>query len=1497
NFAGTSLSALWNTTTTSATISVNNGLDIDPSGGSGGNAIYSTTSISEPDIIESDASLYATTNGGWAKHGLGIIATAEADNIIDNYSSDFCSYFTSSVEYFESGGAEDISDVNDNSFGPVGVTTSGVNDGNYHVWGLVIDPAQSWIYKDYTNIATNNNGYYYTSGNTGYVYLCTDANGGNLTSYWARTRTYPPNNVMPGVSLGSLACETGNTTYDVCLTISNPVTGCSSQSCDSVSTTAFVSSCQASFDTSVTGNQLTVTSTSTGVDASTIYTWNFGDGTIGHQPSETHTYPSSAKICSVPVTLANSIDTASAAGLQVMVTINSSQYTANENGGLQNVEFTTGNNGTGTPLQAWIESGASNTSTNTVYWINLGNSIIPANGALTIYMNFMPSNVMSASGPTGEASMLSSTYGQYDNGSLVFPNVYTTWGGLSGGSVPTGISVIGSPTITNNANYTAYVLNPNDCCTPDVLYYTNTPASAQGTTVMETYCSLDGAYMWWGTNDGQGDGDAPGIIVSWDAGCIYQDYSMKDGGNCYDLLTPVSTTPYIWTIELANNNYVTAMDNNYTQVLGPQATDQSVANPPYFGYFGTTQNDGYGGNDEADIYWTRTRIYPPGGVLPAVSFGSLACQTVVKYDVCLTISNPSTQCYSTTCDTVSFPVFISTCQAAFSSTTDDLTATFTNSSTGTNANTVYSWSFGDGGVSHQPNAIHHYGSPGNYTACLTIQNIATGCFDSVCHDLTITQCQASFTDSINNNTIMVTSTSTGTDSNTVYDWNFGDGAVGHQPSQSHTYAPSATSICGIPVALANNQNTPTPTGFQQMVTINSSLYTSNESPGLENVEFTTGAEGEGAVLQAWAESGATNSSISTVWWVNLGSATIPANGSLTIYMNFMPSNVMSPIGPTGEAPQLSGTYAQYDNGSLVFPGAYTAWGGLNGGNVPAGISTIGSPGVTNNATYTELNYDNCCSAVGAYYTSTPASASNYPTVLESYTSMQGYYMWYGTGNGEEESGTGVVICYDYPGFSDTYYGIKSDNQNYQDLTSATLTTNPVIWSILIQDTVTLNSVLENYSQVLGSETIYATNPQYYGFFGTYQNGGSDLCDIYWTRTRTYPPGGVMPGSSVGTMTCAQRGIYTVCLNINNSATGCNSSSCQNVVVGSLNPCQAGFKDSSSNTFAFFTDTSSGIDTNTTYRWNFGDGGVSHVANPTHNYSSSGTYTVCLTIQNSATGCLDSVCHSVTISQCLASFDTSVTNLVLTSTSTSIGVGVNTTYNWTFGDKDTSHRQNPSHKYKTFGTYNVCLTITDTVSGCTSTTCEKVKIGKPASVCGADFTSSTTDNGLTVNFVNTSTDTTAATQYTWSFGDGGFSHLRNPQHSYNAAGKYDVCLTITDSTESFCDSTFCDSITLIKLPDVCGADFTYSSSGFTANFTSTSTDTTTATQYRWSFGDDSISHQRNPKHNYKKAGTYTVCLTITDSTLSYCDSTLCEDVVITAPTSECTASFTWINVNG
>lgn len=157
----------------------------------------------------------------------------------------------------------------------------------------------------------------------------------------------------------------------------------------------------------------------------------------------------------------------------------------------------------------------------------------------------------------------------------------------------------------------------------------------------------------------------------------------------------------------------------------------------------------------------------------------------------------------------------------------------------------------------------------------------------------------------------------------------------------------AQNIIYVPITINNNQNSATPAPFQEMIVLNSSKYSQYEQSGLQNIEFTTGPYGSGTPLQAWIETNPNNSSTSTIIWVKLPNG-ISADGSTTIYLNFMKNGVISSSGPTGEAPKLSSSYAEYDNGANVFDGYWN----FAGSALPSGFTALPPTG---NASYSVNN--------------------------------------------------------------------------------------------------------------------------------------------------------------------------------------------------------------------------------------------------------------------------------------------------------------------------------------------------------------------------------------------------------------------------------------------------------------------------------------------------------------------------------------------------------------
>ncbi len=136
--------------------------------------------------------------------------------------------------------------------------------------------------------------------------------------------------------------------------------------------------------------------------------------------------------------------------------------------------------------------------------------------------------------------------------------------------------------------------------------------------------------------------------------------------------------------------------------------------------------------------------------------------------------------------------------------------------------------------------------------------------------------------------------------------------------------------------------------------------------------------------------------------------------------------------------------------------------------------------------------------------------------------------------------------------------------------------------------------------------------------------------------------------------------------------------------------------------------------------------------------------------------------------------------------------------WDFGDGSSSIDQNPLHTFSGFGTYTVCLTITDN-SGCSNVICLPITIN--SNLCQADFYYYLDTNSLCMNptsspcyfFEDHSTQIQFPVSYLWDFGDGNTSILQNPIHILDTLQQplFEVCLYITDAAG--CVSNFCDTL--------------------------------------------------------------------------------------------------------
>ena len=360
------------------------------------------------------------------------------------------------------------------------------------------------------------------------------------------------------------------------------------------------------------------------------------------------------------------------------------------------------------------------------------------------------------------------------------------------------------------------------------------------------------------------------------------------------------------------------------------------------------------------------------------------------------------------------------------------------------------------------------------------------------------------------------------------------------------------------------------------------------------------------------------------------------------------------------------------------------------------------------------------------------------------------------------------------------------------------------------------------------------------------------------------------------------GYVSVCLSTYDSLSNCQNSFCDSVLVSgaSAATCNVsiGYQvNGSSVSFSPVQATSNIV----AYNWWFGNGTTSTQSNPFYTYPNAGTYTVSLVAQF-ANGCVDTVNTTVTIantSTCNAQFTYTQSgggNVNFINQSTPVGNSSTPwiSYYWSYGDGSTYWGGNNSHTYTSNGTYQACVWVIDSSTGCSDSYCMNIIIMNiNPSTCNAQFSVASNNNGL-VTFNNQSTGgTSGLTSYYWSFGNGNTLYTYSNQLTtaqYTVTGQYQVCLTMIDSANG-CSDSYCTSVG-VQVAQGCNASFsTYDSSG-TYYFSPAAGNAAT---YSWDFGDGTTSTSAYTTHQYNSFGIYSVCLTVqmNGATCTSCDTIL------------------------
>ncbi len=276
-----------------------------------------------------------------------------------------------------------------------------------------------------------------------------------------------------------------------------------------------------------------------------------------------------------------------------------------------------------------------------------------------------------------------------------------------------------------------------------------------------------------------------------------------------------------------------------------------------------------------------------------------------------------------------------------------------------------------------------------------------------------------------------------------------------------------------------------------------------------------------------------------------------------------------------------------------------------------------------------------------------------------------------------------------------------------------------------------------------------------------------------------------------------------------------------------------------------------------YEWKLGDSTVVNSVNVSHTYNSFKVYNVVL-VSRTDLGCADSITKSITLLESPAvSYNIGGSlchgeTLTFTNTSTTpVGAAGANSYEWNFGDANSSTDDSPTHQYAGPGSKTITTTARST-NGCESTITNNIVVNlKPS----ADFVASDVCLGSETKFTNNSSIADASTlTYDWDL-NGSTSTVSNPAVTYNTAGTKTIVLVTTSSTG--CTSTVTKTVEVNPLPvaDIIIASQLSFDGGF--SFTTNAV----GTKYRWLFGDGGSDSAKSVTYKYPVDGLYTVRLVV------------------------------------
>ncbi len=329
------------------------------------------------------------------------------------------------------------------------------------------------------------------------------------------------------------------------------------------------------------------------------------------------------------------------------------------------------------------------------------------------------------------------------------------------------------------------------------------------------------------------------------------------------------------------------------------------------------------------------------------------------------------------------------------------------------------------------------------------------------------------------------------------------------------------------------------------------------------------------------------------------------------------------------------------------------------------------------------------------------------------------------------------------------------------------------------------------------------------------------------------------------------GFYEVQLTATSASTGCSSFTRIPLEIFPEPEVSFGFENKclgSSIDFENYTEISTG---NISFSWDFDDGTLSSLENPSKEFDASGSYDVGLQVTTES-GCVTNLVQEVLVfEQPISVF--SVQNVCRDTAAYFENESLFAdNYSWYYGDGSGSTAIEPTHNYSKPGEYQVAL-VSRNSDGCLDSTTSRLTIHPIPQV---SFETDSACEGSPVILQNTSQILSGTMSYHWDLGDGSYSESIEVNHTYESDSEYEV--TLTASSNHGCDKSQSQYILIYDQPiaqfeakNVCADSF--------VTFINKSTGDNMS--FLWDFGDGVADTLENPVHQYTSAGNYPVQLIV------------------------------------